>query len=140
MIHMMRWLWSPRTRPNRPADLGAAGERHACRLLRRCGYRVLAKNMWSAMGELDLVAEAPDRRTIVFVEVKTRAATPGGSSGPPPEANITAKKQRKLLALAHHTARRHGWLDRPWRIDVIAIEWPPDGAPIIRHHQNAITR
>ena len=133
--------WSaivPGRRPRRSADLGRAGERVAARALRRGGYRVLARNLRLPMGELDLVALAPDRATIVFVEVKTRAVT-AGRLAPPPEANVTSAKRRRLARLAMTVARRRDWLDRPLRIDVVAIDWPEHGRPVIRHYENAIT-
>ncbi len=119
-------------------DLGGAGERLAAGRLRKKGYRVLARNLRIAGGELDLVTLAPDRTTIVFVEVKTRRVVDGRAS-PPPEASITAKKRANLLALAQRVSSRHGWSDRPLRIDVVAIDWPARGKPAVRHYENAVT-
>lgn len=79
---------------------------------------------------------APDRRTIVIVEVKTRAL---GGDHPPPEGSITARKRGTLVAVARAVAERGKWLDRPLRIDVIAIDWPAVGEPEVRHHMNAVT-
>lgn len=128
-----------RLRRGRPAPdrLGPAGERLAARRLRRAGLRILARNVRRPYGEIDLVALAPDRRTIVFVEVKTRAVD-GSAPAPPPEAAITARKRATLLRLAHDVSRRRGWAGRPLRIDVVAIDWPASGPPIIRHHEDAI--
>jgi putative endonuclease len=122
--------------------LGAAGERAAARCLRRSGYRILARNLVVKVGEADLVALAPDRQTIVIVEVKTRLAIepPPGAAPIPPEANITAEKRAKLLSVARELIRRNGWHDRQVRIDVVAIEWPRGrGRPTIRHHAGAVS-
>ena len=54
----------------RRLPLGRRGERIAAARLRREGYRILARNVRNRFGEIDLVAEAPDRRTVVVVEVK----------------------------------------------------------------------
>ena len=49
---------------------GQEGESAAESYLRRKGYRILARNLRSSVGELDLVAE--DGAVLVFVEVKAR--------------------------------------------------------------------
>jgi len=112
--------------PSRRRDpLGPAGERAAARVLRRRGYRVLARNLHTVAGEADLVCEAPDRRTIVLVEVKTRRrldGQPQRSAEMAPEASVTAAKRRKLTAIARTLARLNQWEDRPMRIDVVAVE------------------
>ncbi len=118
-------------------ELGRLGERLAGVHLKRDGYRVIARNVRSSLGELDLVAMAPDRNTVVFVEVKTRAIKPQVSS-PPPEAAVNARKRRKLLVLSQQYAHRQGWERRPLRIDVIAIDWPATGKPALRHYTNAV--
>jgi putative endonuclease len=118
-------------------ELGRLGERLAGLHLKRDGYRVIARNVRSSLGELDLVALAPDRNTVVFVEVKTRAIKLEVPS-PPPESAVNAKKRRKLLALSQQYAHRQGWDRRPLRIDVIAIDWPAVGKPSLRHYANAV--
>lgn len=128
-----RRLGSGRTEAQR---LGAKGESAAARFLKRSGYRVLARNLRLSFGEADLVCLAPDRETIVIVEVKTRLATPGMIA---PEVNITPQKQRKLAAIARRIAKDNAWTQRPLRIDAVAVEWPlGQGSPVIRHHAGAI--
>jgi len=117
--------------------LGPAGERAAMRHLRSKGYRQLGANVRTHAGEIDLIALAPDRRTIVFVEVKARRVSDGRSS-PPPEASVHAAKRRKLRLLVGQIARAKGWTDRPLRIDVVAVEAPPRGRPLVRHYENAV--
>lgn len=55
--------------PDRRA-LGATGERLAAQHLERLGFEILARNVRSARGEIDLIAF--DGETLVFAEVKTR--------------------------------------------------------------------
>lgn len=124
------------TRAESERALGRAGERAAARLLKRAGYRIIGRNVRVRVGEADLVCIAPDRRTVVVVEVKTRRAT---AHGPPPEANIHAHKRAKLLAVTRYLAKANGWHDRPVRIDVVAVEWPLKGRPTLRHHLGAVT-
>lgn len=118
--------------------LGRAGERAAARLLRRSGYTILGRNVRLRIGEADLVCLAPDRRTIVVVEVKARFREPGDPGAIPPEANIHARKRRTLLSVARTLARLNGWHDRPVRIDVVAVDWPTKGRPVLRHHVAAV--
>lgn len=121
--------------------LGPHGEYLAAAFLRRHRYRILERNTRTPIGEADLVCEAPDGRTLVIVEVKTRfvaRAADGTPHQPPPEASITARKQDKLARVAIDLARRRGWERRPMRIDVIAIEVGESGKPTIRHHIGAV--
>ncbi len=136
---LIRRAVAPRGPLDRPG-LGRAGERAAARFLRRAGYRILARNVRLRFGEADLVCRAPDRRTIVVVEVKTRIPAPGGS--PPPEASVHARKRRTLRGIARALARLNRWPERGLRVDVVAVEWPADGRgrPTIRHHIGAVTR
>ena len=116
---------TPRRSDRRRDPLGPAGERAAARYLRRRGYRVLGRNIQTDAGEADLVCEAPDRQTIVIVEVKTRRRTAGQpirSAETLPEASVTAEKRRKLAAIARTLARLNQWGRRPLRIDVVAVE------------------
>jgi putative endonuclease len=50
--------------------VGLRGEQIAAARLRRRGWAILARNVRTRHGEIDLIAR--DRRTLVFVEVKTR--------------------------------------------------------------------
>jgi putative endonuclease len=146
---VLGWLW--KRRAARVGDtptrlLGRRGERAATRFLKAQGYRVLSRNLRLGVGEIDLLAEAPDARTIVVVEVKARVAGPraGADDGPRlPERAITAAKGRKLAQLARAVKARRGVASRPVRIDVVAVEFPSGGAgrgvrPEIRHYPNAI--
>jgi putative endonuclease len=122
--------WLERFFPQK--TLGQRGEAAAVRYLRRRSYKILARGDRSGPGELDLVAL--DRRTIVFVEVKTRQSH---DAGHPAEA-VDQHKQRRLTRLAVAFLKRHGLLEYPARFDVIAITWPADRwFPTIEHIQDA---
>lgn len=118
--------------------LGPRGERAAMRYLRRAGYRPLARNVRTRAGEIDLIVEAPDRRTVVFVEVKSRRVDPARPT-PPPEASVHARKRAKLLLLVRQISRSRGWTQRPLRIDIVAVEAPRRGRPTVRHFVNAVS-
>lgn len=112
------------------------GERLAQRHLQSQGYKTLATNLKLKQGEIDLLMLAPDRRTIVVVEVKARASSM--STERVPEAAITRHKQNKLVSLASSIARREVYRGRPIRIDVVAVELPAGAQPTIRHHVDTI--
>jgi putative endonuclease len=113
--------------------LGARGERLAARWLRRRGYRILHRNLTIGRDEADLVAVDPDGRTLVIVEVKTRAS----GDGPGPEAGLTPAKRRCLIRLAARLGARPQYRGPPVRLDAVAIVWPPDGPPDVRHYLHA---
>lgn len=132
---MMQRLAELFVKPLRGANRrrGRHGERLAARHLKKNGYRILARNVRNRCGELDLIALAPDQRTVVAVEVKAGAANPTY----PPELHVTPAKQRKIVALTAQLARRYRLTQSAFRFDVIAVEFPDVGDPVIRHHVSA---
>ncbi len=102
--------------------LGQRGEAIARAHLESQGWRVVATNVHTRYGELDIVALDGD--ALVFVEVKTRRNRTFGL----PEESVTALKQARLRHAAQTYLQR---LEQPpvdWRIDVIAIEVTPNGS------------
>ncbi|MEC9374405.1 MAG: YraN family protein [Planctomycetota bacterium] len=136
---LARLVGALRPARSRRDPLGPRGERAAAKYLRRRGYRILRRNLVVHTGEADLVALAPDQRTLVIVEVKTRRPADHGASATPPEAAITHHKRRKLLTVAPAVARKLKMPEAPIRIDVIAIDWPARGKPTLRHYEAAVT-
>ncbi len=112
--------------------LGDQGERSAARYLRRQGFKILARQYRTHWGEIDLVCLDGDR--IVFVEVKTRRSN---AAGHPFEA-VDQEKQKKLTRMALAYLKRHNWLERSARFDVVSIIWA-DGQkhPEIEHFRDA---
>jgi putative endonuclease len=113
--------------------VGAAGEALAAEWLGRAGLRVLTKNYRAAGGEVDIIAE--DRDELVFVEVRTRRR--GGLVGP--EESLTRRKQQRLLRAAEHYLWAVNAAERPWRIDLVAIEIGPTGVVHrVEHLRNVV--
>jgi Holliday junction resolvase-like predicted endonuclease len=50
--------------------VGSTGEDLACGYLEKNGYKIISRNYRMKFGELDIIAESPDK-TLVFFEVKT---------------------------------------------------------------------
>lgn len=111
--------------------LGDRGERAAVRYLKRLGYRILARQSLSRIGEIDIIALDGD--CIVFVEVKTRSSEVAGR----PEEAVTPAKQQQLARAALAWLKRRGLLEARSRFDVISIVWKPSEAPVITHYRHA---
>jgi putative endonuclease len=104
---------------NERRQLGIDGERAAERFLRRRGYTIVERNYRCRLGEVDLIAL--DRRTVVFVEVKTRRSTRFGS----PVDDVDLRKQRQIARAAECYLDAHRLHDRAVRFDVVAV-WPDE--------------
>lgn len=94
--------------------IGSEGERSAEKCLRDKGLRILERNYSTRRGEIDLVALDGD--TLVFVEVKARAAARFGL----PQETVGARKQHRLVKAAQSYLLQRGW-EGPARFDVVAI-------------------
>jgi len=104
---------------NHKQQLGHWGEQIAAHHLMEHGLTVIARNVRTPYGELDLLAR--DGEVLVVVEVKTRTSANFGL----PEEAITPQKRAHLLQSAQHYLQQHPELDGDWRIDVVAIRRQP---------------
>jgi putative endonuclease len=95
--------------------LGSQAERAAERELRRQGYRIVARNVRIAGGEIDLVALQGG--TVCFVEVRSRASGELGSA----LQSVGAAKRRQLTKLARAFLHQRGLEGAPARFDVVAV-------------------
>lgn len=113
--------------PSRAACVGGRGVEDASggvkhwseprvqRWLEGRGWRTLASNAASRLGELDLIMD--DGGTIVFVEVRyRRVATHGGAA-----ASVDGRKQARLRRAAGAWLARRGWHDAPVRFDAVLV-------------------
>ena len=99
--------------------LGRRGERSALWALRRRGYRILARNYRTKLGEIDIVAR--HRGTLVFVEVKTRRS----ADLVPAEESVGPRKQRHIHRVAQLYLQEKGLPDdTDCRIDVVSVTLP----------------
>jgi len=132
----MGWLrqWRRRRAASEPPPLGERGEAAAVRHLKRRGYRIIARNYQTGIGEIDILADDKSSGMLVIVEVKAAR-----SENPPPEVHVNHAKQRKLSQLAGRLARQRRFARRAIRFDVIGVVWPDDAdAPTrLTHHPGA---
>ena len=110
---------------------GATAETAAERYLRGKGYRILARNLRSRAGELDLVAESGP--VLVFVEVIARRTMALGGSA----YAVDKRKQDRLVRLAAQYLARHRQHDRPCRFDVVLCQGGLTESAGIEHVENA---
>jgi putative endonuclease len=120
---------------DRRTVLGARGEGLACEHLQRAGYRIVERNArCGRLGELDVIAI--DGRTIVFCEVKTRAAgTTAGPDGPLDAIGPVKRRRLRRLAAEWLRTRPQPSGAPPWiRFDAIGVTLGRSGALVALDH------
>lgn len=100
---------------------GAAGEEAAEAFLVASGYRIVARNVLTKVGELDRVAL--DGETLCFIEIKTRASAEFGRAI---EAVRSAKQRRIVKSALLFLAKNRS--QRPCRFDVLGLDRAADGS------------
>ncbi len=93
-------------------ELGRLGEDLAASHLARLGCAILARNVRTATGEIDLIAFDARHSALVFVEVKTRRVPAGARRVRPdqePLQRLRAPQRARLRRLAC------AWLSEPTR-------------------------
>jgi putative endonuclease len=110
--------------------IGTWGENAAAAYLLAQRYAVVARNVRTPHGEIDIVAKQDG--LWVFVEVKARTSSKLG----PPEIAVGPRKQAHMIASAEYHAQQNS-IDH-WRIDVIAVE-RIEGRARITHFENALS-
>ncbi len=137
MAKILNWwdqFWLRFEFRRRSLTLGQKGERVARRFLQRKGLKIVAHSMRNIYGEIDLIAV--DKRTVVFVEVKTRSSN---FAGEPAEA-VDDKKQRHMTTAALTYLRKHRLLEHAARFDVVTLVWSDEQHfPQVEHIENAFS-
>ena len=100
---------------NQKQKTGEKGENIAAHHLKKRGYKILEKNYRTKLGEIDIIAK--DKKTIVFVEVKTRRSWQFGN----PKGAVTPAKQRKISMVALQYLKTIDRHNTRARFDVVAI-------------------
>lgn len=111
---------------------GNRSERAAARFLRRLGYRVVARNVFTSAGEIDLIAL--DRDTIVIAEVRSTESGDRERTA----LSIGPVKQRKITESALAFLAPRNLLDVSIRFDVLIVDWAPGAdEPVVEHFPHA---
>lgn len=113
-------------------SLGAWGEEQAARYLAKKRLKVVARNLVTPVGEIDIIAR--NRKELVFVEVKTRSSQVFGGA----LAAVGPRKQRQILRAAQWYLAENGSRLQP-RFDVVGVEPDTDGGARIEHLEAAFT-
>lgn len=113
-------------------SFGQQGEQLAADHLISQGYAIIAANWHCRYGEIDLIAR--QGATIVFVEVRTRHANLADAAF----ASISERKRERIIRAVHLYLAKHHLEESSWRVDVIAIAFPPSGSPIVEHVPDAL--
>jgi putative endonuclease len=129
-------------------EIGRWGEAEAEGYLSGKGYKIIARNVRTPYGEIDLIArqevsllskESRDfdfEPVLVFIEVKTRRGKMFG----PPEVAVNRRKQEHMLASAQAYLQSHPEIDLDWRVDVIAVQVRKgQEQPVFTHFENALS-
>src|SRR4051812_25697034 len=97
------------------SESGKAAEDLAAGYLLGQGLKLISRNYRCRFGEIDLILQ--DGKMTVFAEVRLRSNSRFGSGA----ASVTAQKQQRLLAAAHHylAGQRSS---PPCRFDVLAMD------------------
>ena len=97
-------------------DLGKWGEEMAAEYLQQKGYRIIERDWRSGARDIDIIAQAPDLSTLVFVEVKTRkseALMRAADAVNPTKARNIALSANNYVKMCH--------VDALLRFDIITI-------------------
>lgn len=106
-------------------SIGNIGEEAAVQALKKRGYKIIARNYRTKMGEIDIVAK--DGEYTVFVEVRLRKSNAFGS----PADTIDRRKQQKIIKTAQMYAVKNDIYDTPMRFDAVLINADTDGEKLV---------
>jgi len=113
-------------------NLGRWGEKYACKLLRKKGYRIIARNVYIGGGELDIITEF--RNVLVFVEVKTRRSDDYIDI----VDSIDSAKAESLLVSCEEYLSKEELDEIDWRIDLVGILVRNNKVEKIKHYKGIL--
>lgn len=122
-------------------QFGDIGEEFAVNFLKQKGYKILDRNWQQKFGEIDIVAAKPSGflkqkiDEIVFVEVKSVKDSETFLAA----QNVHYFKQKRLIKTAQMYLADKKFLNLPWRIDVLLVDYNPQSKTAkIEHLENAV--
>lgn len=112
-------------------ELGRSGEDVAIEYLKKKKYRIIDKGFRFLRGEIDIIAY--ERKTLVFVEVKTRKNTRYSE----PEESITPAKRKQLRRVAQGYLILNNIQEVECRFDVLSLTFDEIEGYTVRHITDA---
>ncbi len=113
--------------------LGGQGEKYALDYLISKGYKVIGRNYSNYIGEIDLIMK--DKKTLVFVEVKTKTELEYGN----PLEMIDTRKQKKLIQCVKAYLQKNNFHQDDVRIDAVSVVMDIWGNKVkLEHIENAV--
>ncbi len=107
---------------------GTWAEEYAAQYLERLGWKIVARQFRTRLGEIDIIAKDP-KGIWVFIEVKARRSHTYGT----PEQAVTPYKIRKITRTLYAYLRTLGTKNIRYRIDVIALDMFPQKPIFLQH-------
>ena len=97
-------------------EIGTKAEEIACWFLRQQGYKIIDRNFYTRVGEIDIIAK--DGQTLVFIEVKYRK---DAKKGYPAQAVDLRKQQKIQKSAMYYLKKNHLSFEQMIRFDVVEI-------------------
>jgi putative endonuclease len=110
-------------------NTGEVGEKLAADYLKKHGFKIIAQNYKTKIGEIDILAQ--QKNDIVVIEVKTKSTNQFGEGF----EMVNFFKRQKLLQLAKLIQIKYP--DKTIRIDVVSVN-TSQNPPEIKHFENAV--
>ena len=104
---------------------GNFGEDAAAKMLKKKGYKIVARNQVEIGNEIDIIAS--DSEFLSFVEVKTRRFGVENPSEPRPASSVTPEKQRRIIRAAKAYVAHHP-TDKKIRFDIVEVYYDGEGS------------
>jgi len=111
-------------------DIGKHGESLASAYIIRKGLHVLDRNVYSRVGEIDIVAKKSD--VYHFIEVKTRLGNQYGNA----LESLSKKKIKNLIRLVHGYVKKNNLVNVEISVDLLAVDIGESGEISIEWIQN----
>lgn len=111
--------------------MGELGERVAVHRLEASGLRIVARNVRTPAGEIDVVAEDGDE--VAFVEVRARRAEPGSAA-----ESLTGVKLRRMWQCAMEWCEAAGIDPARARLDLVSVDLGFGGAAARIEHVRSL--
>ena len=108
---------------------GNKAEEQAVSYLKEKGYKIIDRNFSCKMGEIDIIAQDP-QKTLVFVEVKQRKTNLFGGG----LAAVNKDKQRRITLTAAAYIKKTKINYFALRFDIITVT-----AGVVQYYENAFT-